>query len=273
MTTIYSIMRIITPQYIVVRKDPGSMGAEKADRADYFRTYREEHREDLNSYHREWTRKNRDKVKEYKQRYKMRKRDKNMSLEAIRKDYDRLRADIAHTEEKIKYWLSVGNGELAEVYGLSIKNAKKRVEYLERVYGFKPGSRSGTPARRSGATARTAGAKPDANAIISGVLSAVERATGKPIATDVIQHVTSRKEFEQWLVILQGMYTDPDGKLDRAGYCEALKDLRESMQCTSNELKEAKKDSKDPAGYDVMISKYEEYTGILTKEIKKYERG
>ncbi len=45
------------------------------DRTEYFRKYREENRERLNSYHCQWEKENPEKVKEYKRRYRGRLRN------------------------------------------------------------------------------------------------------------------------------------------------------------------------------------------------------
>ena len=46
----------------------------KDSRTEYFRRYREAHRDKLNAYHRQWTRANRDRVNEHKRRYREKKK-------------------------------------------------------------------------------------------------------------------------------------------------------------------------------------------------------
>ena len=145
---------------------------------------------------------------------------------------------------------------------------------------------AGTAARRSGAPIgikgkadpgrkNPAGAKMDTNKIISGIFRGVEKATGKNLATDVLQHATTPQECKAWLQAVKGMYTSPEGTLDKEGYCNALNTVRDDMLFTIGELEKAIEDArregneKPVPGYETMITTYQTNAGILADEIQK----
>lgn len=128
---------------------------------------------------------------------------------------------------------------------------------------------------RTKKTPRRSGRKTTINEMLAGVFRGVEKVTGKNLAADTLQHVTTPEECRQWVKTIKAMFTDREGKLDKKGYCNALNTTRDSMLFTVSELQKAIEDARrsrnDAAvpGYEVMIEQYKTNAGILEKEIKK----
>ena len=112
-----------------------------------------------------------------------------------------------------------------------------------------------------------------ADAVIAGVLKGVEKATGKSLALDTLQHVTSVEECKYWIQVLKAMYTDVDGNLDKKAYCSALNTVRDSMLFTCGELRQAIKDAIRDGnesmvpGYETLINQYETNAAAIAAEI------
>lgn len=192
-----------------------------------------------------------------------------------REEYNRLQESIKQCEAKSKYWLSIGNGVLAEVYSAEARQMKRRADQLERYYKFRPGA-DPTPAPAA-YRPEPKRSKPDVQDIISGVFKGMEKVTGKNYALEALQHVTSEKECQQLLMTVKNMFTDSDGNLDKKGYCSALQDVLDSMSCTINELEKAIDDAKRDGntgmipGLETAIKQYRANAAIIKKEINKYK--
>ena len=117
------------------------------------------------------------------------------------------------------------------------------------------------------------GKKLTADKIIAGVLKGVEKATGKSLALDTLQHVTSVEECKYWIQVLKGMCTDVDGNLDKKAYCSTLNTARDSMLFTCGELRQAIKDAIRDGnesmvpGYETLINQYETNAAAIAAEI------
>ena len=197
-----------------------------------------------------------------------------------KEEYARLQESIKQCEAKEKYWLSIGNGAMAEVYGTEVNRMKGRANQLERYYGFHPGADpTSAPAayRPEPKRSKPKRSKPDVQDIISGVFKSLENVTGKNYALEALQHVTSEKECQQLLMTVKNMFTDSEGNLDKKGYCSALQDVLDSMSCTINELEKAIDDAKRDGntgmipGLETAIKQYRANAAIIKKEINKYK--
>lgn len=190
-----------------------------------------------------------------------------------KEEYARLQENIKQCEAKARYWLSIGDCAMAEVYGLEVKQMKRRADRLEQYYKFRPGA-DPTPAADRPEPKRS---KPDVQDIISGVFKGMEKVTGKNYALEALQHVTSEKECQQLMMTVKNMFTDSDGNLDKKGYCSALQDVLDSMSCTINELEKAIDDAKRDGntgmipGLETAIKQYRANAAIIKKEINKYK--
>lgn len=117
------------------------------------------------------------------------------------------------------------------------------------------------------------GEKLTADKIIAGVLKGAEKATGKSLALDTLQHVTSVEECKYWIQVLKAMCTDVDGNLDKKAYCSTLNTARDSMLFTCGELRQAIKDAIRDGnesmvpGYETLINQYETNAAAIAAEI------
>lgn len=113
------------------------------------------------------------------------------------------------------------------------------------------------------------------NAMI-GIFRGVEKVTGKNNAVTALQYSTTPAECRQWLMTVQAMFKDRDGKLNKKAYCKSLNAVIENMQFTIAELKKdieyARKtgDVDRIPGDQVLIQRYEENIGIIADEVRKH---
>ncbi len=97
---------------------------------------------------------------------------------------------------------------------------------------------------------------------MAAAFKSVRKVTGRNYAAEIMQHVTTEAELQQWLQTVKSMHTK-DGKLDKAAYCRDLNTVRDNMLSTISELKKAAED------YESLIKQYESNVGILEKEIRE----
>ena len=190
---------------------------------------------------------------------------------------NRLLNQIRQDEEQAIYWRTRGDDRLADYHRAKADKLRKKARELGvniSLHGVKPG----TASRRSGTKDKARATDPrrnfSADKMIAGVFKGMQKATGKNYATDVLQHVTTPKECEQWIQVLKIMCTDDAGELDRKGYCNALNSARDSMLFTIDELNKAIEDANRSGnsgavpGYRKCIEQYQTNAGIIEKEIK-----
>ena len=113
------------------------------------------------------------------------------------------------------------------------------------------------------------------NEMMAGIFRSVEKATGKNLVMDPLQHATTPDECRQWLETVKAMFTDREGKLNKKEYCKALNSVRNNLLFTVKELEQAIADANRSGntetipGFEVMIERYETNAGILAEEIQK----
>lgn len=195
----------------------------------------------------------------------------------MKNDISELLNMIRQNEEQAIYWRTRGDDRLAQYHRAKADKLRKKARELGvniSLHGVKPG----TASRRSGRKEEARTAEPrrnfSADKMIAGAFKGMQKATGKNYATDVLQHVTTPKECEQWIRVVKAMCTDDAGTLDKKGYCNALNSVRDSMLFTIDELNKAIEDArrsgsnKAVPGYRTLIEQYQTNAGIIEKEIK-----
>lgn len=155
---------------------------------------------------------------------------------------------------------------------------KREVENAAKTKARTASSRSGAPigvGRKAAPKKKNSSrSKISVDDLIAGTLKGVQKATGKNYAADILQHVTTPQECNQWMRTVKAMFTNADGKVDKKGYCNALNTVRDNILFTVSELKKAiddaqrSRDNKAVPGYETMIEQHLTIAGMLEKEIK-----